>query len=74
MGETSRIIQKFERMMGHSHEELMELGRHPRQQIQPNPRKIIGHFTYDFDKKTETFTPAEDYNKKTEKYTPTNSQ
>ncbi len=65
MSDTGRVIRKFERMMGHSHEELMEMGRQPRHQIQPNPGKIIGHFTYDFENKTETFTPTLKYRIKT---------
>jgi len=62
MGETpevnqSRIIRKFERMMGHSHEELMEIGRHPRRIIpSKSDGEIIGYFTYDFENKTETYT------------------
>ena len=66
MSEQSRIIRKFERMMGHSHDELMEIGRQKRQQISSNPGKVIGHFEYDFDKKTEKFIPAKDYKKATE--------
>lgn len=57
-----KIIRKFERFMGHSDEGLMELGSRSRR---TNPSKsdgeIIGHFTYDFEKQTETFTPTLKY-------------
>ena len=51
----------FERMLGKSHDELMEIGNRPRQTQIIKPGKIIGHFTYDFDKETEKFTPTLKY-------------
>ena len=68
MGETpevdrSRIIRKFERMMGHSHEELMEIGRRPRKTIpSESDGEIIGTFTYNPKTGKETYTPTEKYN------------
>jgi hypothetical protein len=61
MGDMSRIIRKFERFMEHSHEELMEIGRKPRRVISDPPGKLIGHFTYNFENKTEKFTPTLEY-------------
>jgi len=50
---TTGIEQKFERFM-------MDI-RRENQMHSPEkgkPGKIIGHFTYDFEKQTETFTPT----------------
>lgn len=67
MSEESRIIRKFERMMGHSHEELMEIGRQPRQAPMLNEKnsKIIGYFTYDHNNKKIKYTPTKEYKEKT---------
>lgn len=60
-----RISMKFERLMGHSHEELMEIGRQKRQQISSNPGKVIGTFTYNSETGEETYTPAKKYKEET---------
>lgn len=66
MSDISRIIMKFERMMGHSHEELMEIGRHPtqRQILNEENSKTIGYFTYDHNNKKIKYTPVKKYNSK----------
>ncbi|MGY4884532.1 MAG: hypothetical protein ACP5NZ_03055 [Nanobdellota archaeon] len=62
-----RISMKFERMMGHTHEELMEIGRHPDEApiLNKNNSKTIGYFTYDHNNKKITYTPAKEYKEKT---------
>ena len=57
MGDTSRVIRKFERMMMKIHEESIQ-GKTPQSisnSSQEN-KEIIGYFTYDFNKGTETYT------------------
>ena len=67
MSDISRITRKFERMMGHTHDELMEIGRHPHQAPILNEKnsKTIGYFTYDHNNKKIKYTPVEDYKKDT---------
>ena len=62
-----RISMKFERLMAHSHEELMEIGRQPRQAPMLNEKnsKVIGYFTYDHNNKKIKYTPSEEYKKET---------
>lgn len=61
-----RISMKFERMMGHSHEELMEIGRQNRTEIpSESPGKIIGTFKYNLETGEETYTPTKEYKEKT---------
>jgi hypothetical protein len=61
MGESSRIIRKFERMMGRSYEEQMERVRNPRPIQSDSPGEIIGKFTYNFETGKEKFTPTLNY-------------
>jgi len=56
------VIRKFERMMGATHDELMELGRHPHKKIlNEKNSKTIGHFKYDFKNQTEKFVYTPKY-------------
>jgi hypothetical protein len=71
MGDISNTIMKFERLMGHSHDELMEIGRQPKRQVQPNPGEIIATRMYNPTTGEETFTSTENYKKKTRKYSST---
>jgi hypothetical protein len=67
MGDITRILRKFERLMGHSHDELMEMGRHSHQAPILNEKnsKIIGYFTYDHNNKKIKYTPSKEYKEKT---------
>jgi hypothetical protein len=65
MSDISQVIMKFERLMGHSHEELMEIGRQKRISVpSESDGEIIGAFTYNPQTGEETYTPAEKYNSK----------
>ena len=57
MSDISRITRKFERMMGHTHDELMEIGRYPTPRMDPSEMKTIAHITYDFENKKIKYTP-----------------
>jgi len=51
-----KASRRFETMMGKTHDELMELGRQPQQQIlNKKNSKILGHFKYDSKTQTEKF-------------------
>jgi hypothetical protein len=65
MSDITHIIMKFERLMGHSHDELMEIGRQPHQAPILNEKnsKTIGYFTYDHNNKKIKYTPTKKYTK-----------
>jgi hypothetical protein len=54
MSDTSRIRDKFERFMETVRAENQKGIKYEAAKEEP---KIIGYFTYDFDKKTEIYTP-----------------
>jgi len=57
-----KASRRFETMMGKTHDELMELGRQPQQQIlNKKNSKILGHFKYNFKTQTEKFVYAPRY-------------
>ena len=65
MSDISRITMKFERLMGHSHDELMEMGRHPTPRMDPSEMKTIGYVTYNSKTGQYEYTPKRKYSKKT---------
>jgi len=62
-----RISMKFERLIGHSHDELMEIGRNHRQApiLNEDNSKIIGYFKYDHKNKKIKYTPTKEYKEET---------
>ena len=56
------VIRKFERMMGATHDELMEIGRHPQKKIlnEKNSKKI-GYFKHNSKGQIERFVYTPKY-------------